>query len=144
MWPEVGSGSQESSSSDLLRERTRRNQVMMAIIRATPRVAANIEPTIIGVVFLLVVEATEATVGDAVPRELVEVVPTERLRSEGTAVIGPARTVGWRLAPGGGDDAGTEFEVITGVEFEGLPSVPNRGVGEGVGVGATWEPGLEF
>ena len=95
MWPEVGSGSQESSSSDL-RERTRRNQVMMAIIRAVPRVAANIEPTIMGVVFLLVAEATEATVGDAVPRELVEVIPMEptRLRSEGTAVIEPARTVG--------------------------------------------------
>jgi len=70
--------------------------VTMAITRARPRVAANIEPTMIGVVFLLVVEATEATVGDAVPRELVEVVPTEgtRLESDITAVVEPARTVG--------------------------------------------------
>ena len=68
----------------------------MAITRARPRVAANIEPTIIGVVLLLVVEASEATVGDAVPRELAEAVPTEgtRLKSDRTTVVEPARTVG--------------------------------------------------
>jgi hypothetical protein len=68
----------------------------MAIISAMPRMPARSEPTIIGVMFLLVVEFTEATVGDAVSRELVEVAPIEstRLESEGTAVAEPARTVG--------------------------------------------------
>ena len=49
---------------------------------------AKIEPTMIDVVFLLAVEFTEGMVGDAGPRELVEV------KSERTSVAEPARTVG--------------------------------------------------
>lgn len=66
----------------------------------------------IEVVFLLVVELFRATVGDAVPRELVNVGPADstRPRSEGTIVIEPARTVGWELVPDGANDVGTEFE----------------------------------
>ena len=92
----MGSGSQESSSSDLLRERTRRNQPTTVSIRATPKIAAKIEPTIIVVVFLPVAEFSKATVGDADSRELVEValIDSTRLGSERTAVVEPARTVG--------------------------------------------------
>ena len=46
------------------------------------------------------------------------------------------------MVPDGGGDAGTEFEAIMEVEFEDLPSVPDRGVGEGVRVGVAG--GLKF
>ena len=90
---------------------------MIAIIRARARIAAKIEPTMIGVVFLLVAELCEATVGDAIPGELVEVAPIDstRLGSGRAAVIEPAKTVGWD----GRDDAGTELEPIAGIGLEG-------------------------
>lgn len=108
-----------------------------------PRIAAKIEPTMIGVGFLLVAEFTGATVGDAVPKEPVEVMSIEstRLESERALVAGPARTVGPALDRR--DDAATKFEVITGVGFKELPIFSERGFG-GVGVGVAWGPGLEF
>lgn len=95
--------------------------------------------------FLLVAEFTEAAVGDAVPWELVEVILIEsmRLKPERTAVAEPARAVG-ELAPDGRGDEGSELEVITTVWFEELPSVFGWDVSEGVGVGVTLGPGLEF
>ena len=118
---------------------------MMATIRTMPRIPAKTEPTIIGTMFLLVAEFTEAAVGDAVPWELVEVILIEsmRLKPERTAVAEPARAVG-ELAPDGRGDEGSELEVITTVWFEELPSVFGWDVNEGVGVGVTLGPGLEF
>lgn len=94
--------------------------MIIAIIRATPRIAAKIEPTIIGVMFLLVAEFPEAMVGDPAPRELVGVASIEstRLGSEGKAVIEPARTVGWGFGPDGRDDARTKLEAVMGVGLE--------------------------
>ena len=146
VWPKLGSGSQESSASDLLRERTPRNQVITATISTMPRIPAKTEPTIIGVTFLLVVEFTEAMVGDGVSRKPVEVASIEPtiLGSERVDVVEPVRTVGRGLAPGGVDDAEAEFEAMAGVGFEELPFVSDGDVGERVGVGIGWGPGLEF
>ena len=71
-------------------------------------------------VFLPAVEFSEAAVGDAGPRELVEVAPIDstRLGSEGAAVVEPARTVGWGLASDDRGDTGTELGAILGVELE--------------------------
>ena len=79
----------------------RRNQATTVSIRTTPKIAAKIEPTMITVVFLFVAEFSEATVGDAGPRELVEVtvIDSTRLGSERAVVVDPARTVGWGLTP---------------------------------------------
>lgn len=92
--------------------------MITATIRTTPKIAAKTEPTMIGMVFLLVVEFSEAMVGDVAPRELVGVasIDSTRLGSERIAVIEPARTVGRGFAPDGGDDARTEVEAIAGVE----------------------------
>jgi hypothetical protein len=82
---------------------------MTAIIRARPKIAAKIEPTIIEVVFLSAVELFKATVGDALPG-VVGPNDSTRLASERTAVIEPARTVGWETIPDDEDDVGTEFD----------------------------------
>ena len=60
-----------------------------------PRIAAKIEPTIMGTMFLLGVELAEAMVGDAASWELVEVGPADSTRvvSRRTVVVKPAGRV---------------------------------------------------
>lgn len=64
---------------------------MMAIINTIPTIAAKIEPTMIDVMFLLVTELFENTVGDGVSKELVGVeLADSRLGPDKISDIEPA------------------------------------------------------
>lgn len=85
-----------------------------------PKIAAKIEPTMIAVVFLPIVELSEAGVGDAGPRELIQVTPVDStgLGPRRSTDVEPASAVGWKLAPDDDGDAMTELGVVLGVESE--------------------------